>query len=319
MGFLYSFFLSEADNETKPKNKEKIKDPKIEDDLEPNMDDIRPKKKKEKDEEEVDDDLLFADVDAEAEADDATRKTKKDTTDDLDDTEDFGDEELGGDEDLDDTEDLGDEGDNNKKTKAKTTDNTEDDLGGDEDLGDGDTEDLGGEDDLGGDTTDDTDMNTGDEDFGGEDDLGGDEDLGDTEDLGDDELGDGTDDTGDTDGTDTEGETDDPYGDETEENPDEKLKIKKLKIAYKNLYNDINEIRSNLNRVSYDYNELQAKTLYRVTENLTSISDTLFDYIINLYDKKTYYENLYHYQYIVKTVKITTQIMEKIKEMQNKD
>lgn len=186
---------------------------------------------------------------------------------------------------FDDVDDEGLDLENNKDDDETPEDNPDEEP----------TDDTDTTDDLGDDTTDDTT-----------------DDLGDTgDDLGDDNS---TDDLGGDDST------DDSLGDDSteEDNSPTQDKINKLLQSFNTMYNDCEEIISSINTSNKNNDPLEYKTLTNVVDNLQNLKNTMYDYIINKYKKKSYEENLYTYYSMLYSIKKTQQIVEKIIEIRNK-
>ena len=98
----------------------------------------------------------------------------------------------------------------------------------------------------------------------------------------------------------------------------EKFKQKKLLNDYIKFYNDTIIIIEKINNNKKNADYLQNKSLDSCLDNLERIKDDVYQYLTELYNTKTYSENLYNYYVFLKSVKITNKIVEKIVEIQDK-
>ena len=98
----------------------------------------------------------------------------------------------------------------------------------------------------------------------------------------------------------------------------EKFKQKKLLNDYIKFYNDTIIIIEKINNNKKNADYLQNKSLDSCLDNLERIKDDVYQYLTELYNTKTYSENLYNYYIFLKSVKITNKIVEKIVEIQDK-
>ena len=210
-----------------------------------------------------------------------------------------------------------------------------------------------GDDDLDLDTGDDASTDTQSDDSGAED-TSADNDTNDdtTDDKSDDQTDDNTDDTGDDsgDGSEDGGEgdssTDDGTGeemdpgieDDSSNDPNAKLKeleksifdqlsteqkalkTKELKTLYNSVYDKCAEIINTIS--SADRNPEQAKVYDYVMNSLTDLQKYIKDYLFNIYDSKTYIENMVQLQKYLTVLDTVSNIFEEVKnssDQENKD
>ena len=169
-----------------------------------------------------------------------------------------------------------------------------------EDIGNNDTNDETDDTDTNDDNTDDNNADT--------------DDTTDTDNTDDNLDTDTEDDTTDTDTTD-----DGLDAENNEVNEDEIEKNKKLLEAYKKLYHDVESIILKFNSSNIYCTEIESETIMNSVELLSNIKNILYDIITDKFNKKDYNENLYYYYSIVKNVKFTNKIIEKIIELRHKE
>lgn len=177
-------------------------------------------------------------------------------------------------------------------------------------------------------------------------DMGGEEPSDDTTDAPDDGtddggLGDGTDSTDDTstddgglgdgaDNTDEEGEEDSETADEmgglgsTEDNieaepkpdPLDKQKIIYLSKQYLVLKDAQQDLINMISKITNDNKEVYG-LLYFCTEQLELNRDFLNDYIVNIFPKKSFEENLLQYEFFTVPFKFASKIIKKLNDLRN--
>ena len=174
-----------------------------------------------------------------------------------------------------------------------------------EDIGNNDTNDETDDTDANDDNTDDNNADTTDTDN--------------TDDTTEDDLDNTEDNTDNTDDTDTDTTEDDLDAENNEEDQDEIEKNKKLLEAYKKLYHDVESIILKFNSSNIYCTEIESETIMNSVELLSNIKNILYDIITDKFNKKDYNENLYYYYSIVKNVKFTNKIIEKIIELRHKE
>ena len=197
-------------------------------------------------------------------------------------------------------------------------DTNADDFGGIDQDGDGDIDD----DDLFHDVDNEADKDTNNNDQNDQSNDNKDNDDNQNDDMNTDD--DGFDDSdnidGEEDNTNSDTEDDSSVDDsQTEDNLDELVKKNLLKKSFSNLYSDIRVIIDKVNS-SIDYDdEVESFTLSNLSNNLKRSQSLVYDYVLNIFDKKEYAENLYIYYSILDTVKLSKEIISKIVEKRNKD
>ena len=214
---------------------------------------------------------------------------------------------------------------------------------GDDAGTDAQSDDSGAEDTSADDTTDDTTDDQGDDQT--------DDDTGDTpeqDDDGDGQEDDILDDSGDgsEDGEEGDSSTDDGTGEEMDpgieddstNDPNDKLKeleksifdqlsteqkalkTKELKTLFNSVYDKCAEIINTIS--SADRNPEQAKVYDYVMNSLTDLQKYIKDYLFNIYDSKTYIENMVQLQKYLTVLDTVSNIFEEVKnssEQENKD
>lgn len=205
-------------------------------------------------------------------------------------------------------------------------DTNADDFGGEDKDGDGDIDDddlfndVDKEADANDDSTEDSNNNNNDNsdlEESNDDDLNTNDDQDDTSSIDDSSTDDtDTDDINNDDNQDNDSSTDES---QSEDDNDETTKKNLLKKSFSILYSDINVLIDKINSaIDYD-DEIESFTLSNLSNNLKRSQSLVYDYVLNLFDKKEYAENLYIYYSILDTVKLSKEIISKIVEKRNKD
>lgn len=94
------------------------------------------------------------------------------------------------------------------------------------------------------------------------------------------------------------------------------IKISQLKTLFGNLYSSIDETLEKLNEIEFDENNKE--TISKISSDLYTIRVTLLDYIIKIFDTKSYIENDIAFNRFLADINFISSILEKIKKQQDK-
>lgn len=94
------------------------------------------------------------------------------------------------------------------------------------------------------------------------------------------------------------------------------IKISQLKTLFGNLYSSIDETLEKLNEI--EFNENNKETISKISSDLYTIRITLLDYIVKIFDTKSYIENDIAFNRFLADINFISSILEKIKKQQDK-
>lgn len=94
------------------------------------------------------------------------------------------------------------------------------------------------------------------------------------------------------------------------------IKISQLKTLFGNLYSSIDETLEKLNEIEFD--ETNKEAISKITSDLYTIRVTLLDYIVKIFDTKSYIENDIAFNRFLADINFISSILEKIKKQQDK-
>ena len=94
------------------------------------------------------------------------------------------------------------------------------------------------------------------------------------------------------------------------------IKISQLKTLFGNLYSSIDETLEKLNEI--EFNENNKETISKISSDLYTIRVTLLDYIVKIFDTKSYIENDIAFNRFLADINFISSILEKIKKQQDK-
>ncbi len=94
------------------------------------------------------------------------------------------------------------------------------------------------------------------------------------------------------------------------------IKISQLKTLFGNLYSSIDETLEKLNEIEFD--ETNREAISKITSDLYTIRVTLLDYIVKIFDTKSYIENDIAFNRFLADINFISSILEKIKKQQDK-
>lgn len=93
---------------------------------------------------------------------------------------------------------------------------------------------------------------------------------------------------------------------------DKQVKINELKSLYEELYNRITDLLDKINEIPKT--EDLSKVYNFVTNNLSDVKQFVYDYMNNMFDNKTYMENLVNYKKYISTLNVINGILEEIRK-----